>query len=207
MNVAPGGREFVLAHVKNPREMEVSWLRTSDFTTIAMVAGEPSNQQGMSAGNQAVWLFPYGRAKLLLSSGQESSLCDRCLRGYFLTDDLVFLDERDKYEVKTVSGTTRASGKLKLEAAKFCRAATASRFAYETGHYEGSGFPLNTHFAAHMEVKIFDWSSMKQIGVVTFDEPEKPVSSGFKQSAIALSPDGRRLLVLTGSMLNLYKLK
>ena len=119
----------------------------------------------------------------------------------------MFLDERDKYEVKTISGVTRASGKLKLEAPKFGRAANASRFAYETGHYKDSGLPLRTHFAAHMEVKVFDWSTMKEIGVVTFDEPEKPVSSGFKQSAIALSPDGRRLLVLAGSTLNLYKLQ
>jgi hypothetical protein len=42
---------------------------------------------------------------------------------------------------------------------------------------------------------------------VSFDEPEKPVSSGFKESTIALSPDGRRLLVLIGSTLNLYKLQ
>ena len=207
MDVAPGGREFVLAHVKNPREMEVSWLRTTDFTTIATLEREPSNQQGMSAGNQAVWLFPWGPAKLVSSSGEESSLCNICLRGHFLTDDLMFLDEQDKYEVKTISGATRASGKLKLEAPKFSRAANASRFAYETGHYKGSGLPLRTHFAAHMEVKVFDWSTMKEIGVVTFDEPEKPVSSGFKQSAIALSPDGRRLLVLTGSILNLYRLQ
>jgi hypothetical protein len=206
MDVAPGGREFVLAHVKNPRKMEVKWLRTTDFTTIATVLTEPSNQRGMSAGNQAVWLFPYGWARLLSSSGQELNLCDRCLRGYFLTDELVFLDERDKYEVKTISGTTRASGKLKLKSINFCKAARANRFAYATGHYEGSGFPLKTHFAAHMEVKVFDWRAMKQIDVATVEEPEKPVSSGFKQSAIALSPDGRELLVLVGSTLNLYKL-
>jgi hypothetical protein len=207
MDVAPGGREFVLAHVKNPQEMEVSWLRTSDLTTIAMVLRAPSNQQGMSAGNQAVWLFPWGPAKLLSSSGQESSLCDHCLRGYFLTDDLVFLDERDKYEIKTTSGETRASGKLRVEAFPLYRAADATRFTYATGHFKGSGFPLNTHFAAHMEVKVFDWSTMKQIGAVGFDQPEKQISSGFKQSAIALSRDGRQLLVLTGSTLNLYKLK
>jgi hypothetical protein len=207
MDVAPGGRELVLAHVKNPREMEVSWLRTSDFTTIATVAGEPLNQQGMSAGNQAVWMFPWGWAKLLSSSGEESSLCDHCRRGYFLTDSLVFLDERDKYEIKTTSGETRASGKLRVEAFPFHRAAVATRFAYATGHYRGSGFPLSTHFAAHMEVKVFDWSTMKQVGAVSFDQPEKQISSGFKQSAIALSRDGRQLLVLTGSTLNLYKLK
>jgi hypothetical protein len=210
MDVAPGGRELVLAHTKNPHVMEVSWLRTSDFTTIATAEGEPSGQQGMSAGSQAVWLFPDGWAKLLSSSGQELTLCNRCLRGYFLTDDLVFLDERDKYEVKTVSGEKRASGKLKLEGFKFCRAANATRFAYATGHYEGSGFPLKTHFAARMLVRVFDWNAMKQADEISFDRPEQPknsASSGFKETAIALSPDGHRLLVLNGSVLNLYRVK
>jgi hypothetical protein len=96
---------------------------------------------------------------------------------------------------------------LNLEASPFHRAANVNRFAYATGRYKGSGFPLKTHFAAHMEVKVFDWSTMKQVGSIVFDEPEKSVSSGFKESAIALSPDGRRLLVLIRSTLNLYKLQ
>jgi hypothetical protein len=187
MDVAPGRRVFVLAHVKDPRQMELTWLRTSDFATIASVGRTPSDQQGMSAGNQAVWLFPYGWAKLVSPSGEDYSLCERCLRGYFLTDDLVFLDKRNKYTVQTISGEVKAAGKLELGTTKFCRAANASRLAYATGHCKGSGFPLTTHFAAHMEVKAFDWTTMKQIADLTFDEPERPVSSGFKQSAIALS--------------------
>jgi hypothetical protein len=185
MDVAPGGREFVLVHVKNPQEMELSWLRTGDFATIATVQGTPSNQQGMSAGNHAVWLFPYGSAKFLLPSGQEVPLCStHCRRAYFLSDDLIFLDERNKYEIKTTSGETKTTGKLNLEASPFHRAANVNRFAYVTGRYKGSGFPLKTHFAAHMEVKVFDWSTRKEVGNVVFDEPEKSVSSGFKESAI-----------------------
>jgi hypothetical protein len=207
VDVAPGGREFVLAHVKNPSEMEVSWLKTNDFTTITMIEAAPSNQQGMSAGNQGVWLFPFGWAKLVLSSGQEASLCNRCFRGYFLTDELVFLDEGERFQVKTISGVSKGQGKLQSGASKFCRATHATRFAYATGQYRGSGFPVRTRFASHMDVKVFDWSTMKQVGEIAFDEPEKPVSAGFKQSAIALSPDGTQLAVLTGSILNLYRLQ
>ena len=207
MDVAPGGQTLVLAHVKNPRQMELRWIRTHDFTTIATVETEPSAQQGMSAGSQAVWLFPYGWARLLSSSGGEYGLCDRCLRAYFLTDDVMFLDERNKYEIKTVSGTTRATGKLDSGTSKFCRAANANRIAYISGHYKGSGFPLLTHFAAHWEVKVFDWSAMKQIKTITFDQPERQVSYGSKETAIALSPDGRQLLILVGSTLNLYTLQ
>ena len=210
MDVAPGGKEVALVHVRGPKVMEVSWLRTNDFATIAAVDGEPSDQQGISAGNQAIWLFPYGWSRLLLSSGQELSLCDRCWRGYFLTDDLVSLDERDKYEVESISGKTKSGGKLQGGTSNFCRAANESRFAYATGNYKGAGFPLRTHFAAHLDVKVFDWNLMKQVGEVSFDRPEQPensVTSGFRQTALALSPNGQRLLVLTGAILSLYQVK
>lgn len=210
MDVAPGGGEVVLAHVKDPWKMELSWLRTSDFSTIATLQAAPVEQQGMSAANKAVWLLPFGGGRLLLSSGQEVNLCDHCFKVYFLTEDLLFLDERDKYEIKTMSGEAKAKGKLRTGISQFYRAAHASRFAYATGHYKGSGFPLQTHFAPHMQVKVFDWSTMKQVSEVSFDRPEQPensVSTGFRDSAIALSPDGQRLLVLTGSILSLYKLK
>jgi hypothetical protein len=207
IDVAPGGHEFVLAHVKNPHEMELTWVRSSDFSTIATVKAVPSNQQGMSAGNQAVWVFPWGWAKLLLQSGDEADLCDRCRRGYFLTDDLFFLDERDKYAIKTTSGLTRATGRLMAGASEFARAASSSRFAYATGKYKSIGSDQSALLAVWMQVRVFDWSTMKVIGEVDFEKSEKFSSSGFKQSAIALSPDGRRLLVLTGSMLSLYELK
>lgn len=210
MKVATGGKEVALAHVKNPHEMEVSWLRIGDFTLIDTAQGTPFNQERISTMGQEVWLFPREWAKRLLSSGELLPLCTHCLGAHFLTDDLVFLDERDKYEIKTISGETRARGKLQIGAFPFSQASNATRFAYATGHAKGSGFPLRTHFAPHMEVKVFDWGTMKQIGEISFDrteQPENSVSSGFKESAIALSPDGRRLLVLIGSTLNLYKLK
>jgi hypothetical protein len=209
MDIAPGGKEVVLVHVKGPKTMEVTWLKTGDFATIATVDGQPSGQQGISAGNRGVWLFPYGWARLLLSSGQDSDLCDKCIRAYFLTDDLVFLDKRDKYEVKTLSGKKEAEGKLESGTSNFCRAAQENRFAYDTGSMRGSGFPLRTEFAPYMEVKVFDWRSMKQIGKVSFDKPviRESVSSGFRQTAIALSPDGQRLAILMDSSLSLYKLR
>jgi hypothetical protein len=204
MDIGPGGREVVLAHVKNPQETEFRWLRTADFATVAATQVETFRWQ-MSAGNRAV--LSSGNPKtLLISPSQQTSICAPCLRAYFITDDLMFLDERDKYEIKTVSGKTQASGKLNHEAFKFHRAANASRFVYATGGYTGSGFPLKTHFAAHTEINVFDWRKMKQVAQVTLDQPEKAVSSGFRLGAIALSPDGRLLVVLSGSILNCYKL-
>jgi hypothetical protein len=204
MDVAPGGREVVLAHVKNPQETEFRWLRTADFATVATTQIETFRWQ-MSAGNRAALSFGNPNT-VLISPNEQTSICPSCLRAYFITDDLMFLDEREKYEIKTVSGKTQASGKLNHEAFKFQRAANASRFVYATGRYEGSGFPLKTHFAAHTEINVFDWSAMKQVAQVTLDQPEKAVSSGFRLGAIALSPDGRRLIVLNGSILICYEL-
>jgi hypothetical protein len=203
MDVAPGGRVFVLAHTKNPHEMELRWVRTSDFAVTATAETQPSSK--MSAGSQAVLLFQHSKL-MVTSSGHQVPICSRCLRAYFITDDLIFLDERDKYEIKTMSGESRASGSLQQEAFPFHNSMNSSRFVYETGSYRGSGFPLKTHFAAHMAVKVFDWNAMKQVAEISFDEPEKAVSSGFKESAIALSPDGRRLLVLNESTLSCYRL-
>jgi hypothetical protein len=204
MDMAPGGRVVVLAHSKGPRDTEFRWLRTEDFTTVATTQVERFRWR-MSAGNRAV-LSSRNPDTMLISSSQQTSICARCASAYFINDDLIFLDEGNKYEIRTVSGKTQASGKLNREAFPFHRAANATRFAYATGVYKGSGFPLQTHFAAHMAVRVFDWSTMRRVTEIGFDEPEKAVSSGFKESAIALSPDGRRLLVLNDSMLNCYRL-
>lgn len=204
MDMAPGGREVVLAHSKGPGDTEFLWLRTADFTTVATAQVETFRWQ-MSAGNRAV-LSSRNPETLLVTPSQRISICASCLRAYFITDDLMFFDERNKYEIKSTSGETRASGTLQQEAFPFHRSTNSSRFAYETGSYKGSGFPLKTHFAAHMAVRVFDWSAMKQVAEISFDEPEKAVSSGFKESAIALSPDGHRLLVLNNSILNCYRL-
>jgi hypothetical protein len=82
----------------------------------------------------------------------------------------------------------------------------APRFAYATGHYKGSGFPNQTQFAPEMRVRIFDWGRMKQVAEISFAKPEQPVMTGFRQSAIALSHDGRSVAVLIDSVLSLYQL-
>ena len=203
MDVAPGGRELLLAHIQSPKAMQLEWVDTNDFKQIAMVQAQPSRQ--FSAGNQAALLFQYDKL-LITSSGQETPICSRCLRAYFLTDDLLLLDERTKYEIRTVAGDRRNEGKLNAEILKFSRALSASRFAYATGRYKGSGFPLRTNFTPQMTVRVFDWEKMKQVSELEFDEPAKAYSNGFSQIAIAVSQDGRYLAVLAEATLTLYRL-
>lgn len=203
IEVAPGGRELVLAHIQNPLVMQLEWVSADDFKTIATVQAQPSRQ--FSEGNRAALLFQYDKL-LIASSGQETPICSRCLRAHFLTDDLLVVDERTKFEIRTVAGDRRGEGKLNEEMFEFYRALSASRFAYATGHYKGSGFPLQTHFAPQMAVRVFDWERMKQVAELKFDEPEKAVSGGLTQTAIAISQDGRNLAVLINGTLTLYRL-
>jgi hypothetical protein len=205
--VARGGGELVLAHKKNVHEMEVSWLRTRDFSTVDTVEGAPFNHETLASPEQQVWAYPRKWAKQLMLSGELLPFCNGCRTAYFLTDDLVVLEEKGKYQIKTSSGETRANSKVNCGMFSFSLAATATRFAYAAGCYRGSGFPLQTHFAAHMDVDVFDWGTMKRTCRLKFDEPEKASIGGFKDSAIALSNDGRQLLVLTGSTLSLYRLE
>lgn len=202
-DVAPGGKDLVLAHISNPQSMELRWVNTNDLKTSAVVQAQPSRK--FSAGNNAVLLFQYEKL-LVMSSGQQARFCTRCLRAYFLTDDLVFVDDRDKYLIRTVAGDKRNEGSLNKEVLKFYRAVDAPRFAYATGSYKGSGFPLQTHFAPQITVRAFDWQNMKQIAELKLAEQETPASDGFAQSAIAISPDGTLLVVLVNSTLTLYKL-
>jgi hypothetical protein len=204
MDVAPGGRELLLSHIQSPKAMQLEWVSANDFKQIAMVQARPSRQ--FSAGNRAALLFQYDKL-LITSSGQETPICSRCIRAYFLTDDLLIMDERTKYEIRTVAGDTRNEGKLNEEVLKFYRALGASRFAYATGRFKGSGFPLRTNFAPQMIVRVFDWEKMKQVAELQFDEPLKAHSNGFSQSAIAVSQDGRYLAVLANATLTLYRLQ
>jgi hypothetical protein len=207
IHIAADGQEFALAHRKSPFEMEVSWLRTADFSLVGTAQGAPFNSQTLASPRREVWVYPRKWAKELMSSGELLPGCGDCRKAYFLTDDLVLVEGRNKYNIKTSSGETKASSKLKSDIFKFSTAAGSSRFAYATGGYRGSGLPLQSHFAPHMDVDVFDWGSMKKIHAASFDEPERPVSTGFKNSAIALSSDGRQLVILEGSTLSLYTLQ
>ncbi len=205
MDVAPGGNEVVLAHVEHLKETEFRWLRTTDFSTVATAQAERFRWR-MSAGNREV-LSAGNPDTMLISSSKTTSICARCARAYFINDDLIFLDEDNEYEIESTSGRPYASGKLQHGAFKFQRAANATRFVYATGAYTGLGFPLKTHFAAHTEINIFDWAAMRQISQITLSEPEKAVSSGFSLGAIALSPNGRLVIILDGSNLSCYELR
>lgn len=210
MDLAPGESKFILVHENFP-EAEIQWLGTADFKKTATATVEGPGLKSVFAGNDSALIFVHNNPPLLVSStGKQKAACDcRTEMARFLTDDLMFLAMKREYKIITTLGEVRSTGKLKVGATNFYRARESSRFAYTTGYYKGSGFPLQTKFAPRLTVRVFDWNTMKQIEEVDFEEPgipEKAVSTGFRQSAVALSPDGRHLLVLINSKLNCYQL-
>jgi len=210
IDVAPGGTTVVLAHDDGP-DNTVEWLKSSDLGRIGSGTFSGAGLQDFFAGNEFALVFVHNDPPMLVrSSGEHRTLCE-CRPGMVrvLTDDLIFLTMQKEYKIVTTSGEVRSSGKLKIGASQFHRSSTADRFAFTTGFYKGSGFPLQTEFAPQLTVHVLDTKTLKQITEKTFQEPAVPqggVSHGFRQSAFALSPDGHQLLVLINSTLSLYQI-
>ena len=205
VDVAPSGQQLVLTHRETPKQMEISWVRSSDFTVVATQKVKPSRY--VSGGDDSALLWDL--KSRVTSDGKQTPFCVgsvQCWRAYFVTDDLLLLDEGKQYEIVTLGGKRLAGGHLNVNISQFSRSMNAPRFAYATGHYKGSGFPIQTQFAPEMRVGIFDWGRMKQVAEISFAKPEQPVMTGFRQSAIALSHDGRSVAVLIDSVLSLYQL-
>ena len=201
---------MVLAHHDGP-EVTVEWLRSSDLGSIGSTTFSGVGLKDLFAGNESALVVVNTLSPmLLLRSGEHRTLCE-CRPGMtrMLTDDLIFLALRREYKIVTTAGEVRSSGKLKIGAYQFHRSSSADRFAFTTGFYKGSGFPLQTEFAPQMTVHVLVSKTLKQVAEQTLQEPAVPkggVSHGFRQSAVALSPDGRRLLVLLNSTLSLYRI-
>lgn len=206
MDVTPGGNELLLAHLVNSREMHVSWLLSRNLHEVASTTLLPG--KSISAAHEK--LFQIREQPLVaLADGHVVPICPNCRpvsKGGFLTDDLLFLAERDHYKLMSTSGALVSSGKLKVGVSSFCRSRASNRFAFTTGYYQGLGFPLESDFSLRMTVRVVDWKSGKEVSSVSIAERAKPASSGGSLSAIALSPDGARLLVLQGSLLSCYAL-
>jgi hypothetical protein len=61
----------------------------------------------------------------------------------------------------------------------------------------------------NMSVRIIDWDSMRQVGLMKFHKGKSPdgeFSTGFSQSAIAVSADGRFILILVDTKLRLFQI-
>jgi len=204
IDVAPGGNTVLLSsHQSGEKLARWTRLHTTDLTATESVNAYPTQ---IIRASETAGIFDNMGDLQLLSSGKATVLCTRC-GAYFLTNDLLFLDKVKSYSIQTIAGEKRGSGTLDVEAGALTRAAQATRFAYVTGHYVGSGFPIQSHFdSISGRIMVIDWTTNKPLAEIDVSEPARSPSAGFTQMALALSPDGKSLAVLLHHTLSLYRL-
>jgi hypothetical protein len=81
-------------------------------------------------------------------------------------------------------------------------AAAAPRFAFDFGHIAGGLFG----WKALDKVVVFDYRTMKDVFQLKLRPETQYVAGGetWRTSLVALAPDGRRLAVLSGSVLKVF---
>jgi hypothetical protein len=204
VDVAPS-LQTILLYYHRPRDTQGlwTWLRTKDFTVV--MSFQSSLASGIYASDTEAIHDGVGNLQLL-SAEKSSVLCTRC-SAYFLTDDLLFLDEQNSYTIETTACEDRGKGNLGGGGERFARAAHSPRFAYVTGGIVGWGFPIQTHFnEVSGKVRVWDWTTNKVIAEIDVNEHAGNPSAGLAQMALALSPDGKYLAVLLHHALTLYRL-
>jgi len=205
MDVAPDGHSlFLYSHrVGNPQGTW-RWLDTGDLSVSRSMPGplitipRASDTSGVVA--------PMGMGDSLFSGTRTAQVCSQC-DAQFLADDVLFLASEHSYAIKSLQGKSLGSGDLDVWASNFARSANSTRFAYSTGHYNGTGFPIQTQFkSVSSRTLVVDWSTNKPVAEVDTDEPVGNPSAGLSQMALALSPNGKLLAVLVHHTLSLYRL-
>lgn len=204
VDVAPS-LQTILLYYHRPRDTQGlwTWLRTKDFTVVKSFQSSLATR--IYASDTEAIFDGVGNLQLL-SAEESTALCTRC-SAYFLTDDLLFLDEQKSYTIETTAGENRGKGSLGIGGGKLARAAHSSRFAYVTGGIVGWGFPTQTHFnKIDGKIRVWDWTTNKVIAEIDVNEPVGNPSAGLAQMGLALSPDGKSLAVLLHHTLTLYRL-
>jgi hypothetical protein len=197
--------QTILVYGKAPEDAHggFTWLRAKDLSVITSV--ESPRLHWISASDSGA-IFDSIANRELLSAARRDEVCKGC-NAYFLSDDLIFVDNGTSYKIQTLDGVQRATGKLNVQALALARAAQVPRVVYVTGGYRGRGFPIQSHFDRLTgSLVVLDWNTNKRIAEIKVNEPVKDYSPGFTQSALALSPDGKYLAFLFGQSLTLYRL-
>jgi hypothetical protein len=212
VDVTPGGTEVAL-YARRGGTSLFEWLRSDDLSLLASLP--TSVNWTIQASNTGVTTYKDQHLDIVSKSGSVLLSCLYCIP-HFLTDDLLFVDRgfvdtgihrQGSYSIETISGEKQASGRLDHGAGDFTRAANSSRLAYLSGHFRSSGFPIQTHFDSLTgKITVLDWTANKRVAEIEVNESAGNPSAGLTQSALALSPDGKYLLVLLHHTLTCYRL-
>ena len=191
MNLAPGGKVVLLYHrFDGDRKAEFFWLNTHDLKVLKSEATD--------------W-------HLLIDASSKSAFTEKTPgpRGarYFLTDELFFFAGDGKYVIESLDGAVHAKGKLAGLTMDFTRSLNSPRVAFFDGHSPYAGienYGRTPSFTAN--VRVIDWYTNTKVAELSLEEGPTNPSDGWKQSALALSPDGKYLAVLRLHTLTCYRL-
>ena len=203
-DVAPDGRTVLLySHRSGEKQATWTWLRTTDLSVIKSLQ---AMAVGSIKGSGDAVIFARAGESELWRDGKTTVLCNLCVP-WFLSSDMLFLDKQHSYAIQTISGKVLGTGDLDVEADNFTRSAQTTRIAFDTGHYNGKGFPIQADFdSISSKTLVIDWTTNKPIAEVDVNEAAGHPSAGLKQMSLALSPDGKYLAILLHHTLNLYLL-
>jgi hypothetical protein len=206
VDVAPSLQTILVYHGRpGDTQGRWTWLRAKDLAIGNNIQG-PLAMMVQASDTGAIFGGGINEMQLLSVAGKSAAICARC-NAYFLSDDLIFVDEGKSYTIETITGENRRKGDLGIGGGKFAQAAHSPRFAYVTGGIVGSGFPIQTHFdKISGKIRVWDWTTNKVIAQMDVNEPAGNPSAGLTQMALALSPDGKYLAVLLHHTLTLYLL-
>ena len=206
VDVAPSSQTVLVYHGRpGDSQGRWTWLRAKDLTIASSIQG-PLAMMVRASDTGALFGGGINEMQLLSVLGKSAAICARC-NAYFLSDDLIFVDEGKSYTIQTTTGENRRIGDLGIGGGKFAQAAHSPRFAYVTGGIVGWGFPIQTHFnKISAKIRVWDWITNKVIAQMDVNEPAGNPSAGLAQMALALSPDGKYLAVLLHHTLTLYRL-
>ena len=204
VDIAPSGQTVLLySHRPGETQGRWTWLRTTDLTTVTSMQAPTAR---IIRASDVAGIFDGIDDRELLFGGKTTVLCTRC-NVHFLTENLLFLDKQQSYAIQTITGKEQGAGKLDVQALNFSRSAQATRVAYVTGHYVGSGSLIQTNFESITgKIIVLDWNANKSVAAIEMNEPTGNPSAGLTQMALALSPNGEYLAVLLHHTLSLYRL-
>lgn len=211
MDISPSGEVVLLVHHDQGRKEyernDFQWLSARDFSRVLSLRSGPLALSQAGTNDAITYLPSNGLLPVLISPKGITPICTGCSSASFISDDLFFITKDSEFQIVDSSKKIIARGPITASAATAQRALRAKRFAYSTGFYQQSGVSRSNKFTSvHMDVRVFDWSKMRQVAEVGVDKRVDDVSAGFKQSAVALSPNGRELLILDDSKLSCYRL-
>jgi hypothetical protein len=212
VDAAPSGHVLLLYnHLGGDLQANWVWLRSDDLKVIRNQKADLT--LSFQATDDAA-VFENNLDRNVLNAGATKHFCEKCST-FILTSDLVFVDKfpaspflRHKYIIESIEGKPKSSGSLSDTPGDLTRAAGSPRLAYLAGHYTGaSSLSIEKDYKGlSIRIVVLDWERNKQIARLDLAEAISNPSAGAAQSALALSPDGSRLLVLFHHTLTCYLL-